>query len=158
MATSLCAFAYSFYTLVKETAHEDRYDASLHFLVSYIVVTQVWPIFTHLFFALTPSFRSGVYGIHALFLRPFARRVRQVGRPVNLTRLLCGVLIAINLPVGQSVCLSCAGNDPNCSGDSTTCVLAQALIANRAVVAGVAGAATTLTMGEDGKHILPLSL
>ena len=95
--------------------------------------------------------------MHALFARPFARRVRQVGRPVNLTRLLCGVLIAINLPVGQSVCLSCAGNDPNCSGDSTTCVLAQALIANRAVVAGVAGAATTLTMGEDGKHILPLS-
>ena len=157
MATSLCAFAYSFYTLVEETAHEDRCEASLHFLVSYIVVTQVWPIITHQVFTLTPSFLSGVYGMHALFVHPFARRVRQVGRPVDFTRMCFWFITAINLPLGQSVCLSCAGNDPNCSGDSTTCVLAQALVANCAVVAGVAGAATTLTMGESGKHILPLS-
>ena len=57
---------------------------------------------------------------------------------------------------GWSVCLSCSGNDPNCKGDNT-CALALALVANVAVMAGTAGASKALSMGEDGKHILPLS-
>ena len=75
---------------------------------------------------------------------------------VNFTRPFLWMLISFNLPLGQSVCLSCAGNDPNCPGDNT-CILARALISNVAVIAGATGAATTLTMGDAGKHILPLS-
>ena len=58
--------------------------------------------------------------------------------------------------LGSCVCLSCAGNDPNCKGDNT-CVLACALVANAAVMAGTVGAAVALSMGGEGKHILPLS-
>ena len=66
------------------------------------------------------------------------------------------VLLVSHFRLGSSVCLSCSGNDPNCKGDNT-CALAKALIANVAVMAGTAGASKALSMGEDGKHILPLS-
>ena len=68
-----------------------------------------------------------------------------------------GILFSLLSPA-EAVCLSCAGNDPNCPGDST-CVLGLALKANAALMAGtvVAGAATVITMGSGGKYILPLS-
>ena len=80
----------------------------------------------------------------------------QVFPPINFTRLFVWMIISINLPLGECVCFSCAGNDPNCKGDNT-CILANALVSNAAVVAGVTGAAATLTMGAEGKHILPLT-
>ena len=70
--------------------------------------------------------------------------------------LLFWVLLFSNFSVGSSVCLSCSGNDPNCKGDNT-CVLAMALAANALVMAGSVSAAKSLTMGDDGKHILPLT-
>ena len=61
-----------------------------------------------------------------------------------------------NISRVSAVCLSCSGNDPNCKGDST-CVLAMALAANALVMAGSVNAAKAITMGDGGKHILPLS-
>ena len=75
--------------------------------------------------------------------------------PAAAPGLLWALLFA-RLPMGASVCLSCAGNDPNCKGDDT-CILAMALATNLAVMAGTAAAGKVITMGEDGKHILPLS-
>lgn len=79
------------------------------------------------------------------------------GAPIGLPRFAFWLFILSRLPLGESVCIHCAGNDPNCTGDASTCVLALALVANTAVVAGTAGAAMAISMGEDGKHILPLS-
>ena len=70
-------------------------------------------------------------------------------------RALFWVAIFSRFVVGSCVCLSCAGNDPNCKGDDT-CIMAKALKANAMVMAGTVGAATVLSMGEEGKHILPL--
>ena len=52
--------------------------------------------------------------------------------------------------------MSCSGNDPKCQGGDT-CALAKALATNVAVMAGTAAVGKVLSMGEDGKHILPLT-
>ena len=88
----------------------------------------------------------------APFISDLGRGLIHAHKP---TRLLFWVLIFARVQEGLSVCLSCSGNDPNCPGDNT-CALAKALVANVAVMAGTAGAAQALSMGENGKHILPL--
>ena len=75
-----------------------------------------------------------------------------------LKRFLFGWVCFSLVTPADAVCLSCAGNDPACPGDST-CVLGLALSANAALMAGTAaaGAATVISMGSGGKYILPLS-
>ena len=75
--------------------------------------------------------------------------------PHMIAPLLFWSVIFSQVVGGSAVCLSCSGNDPNCKGGST-CVLAKALAANVLVMAGAVGAAKAITMGDDGKHILPL--
>ena len=70
--------------------------------------------------------------------------------------LLFWTVVLSQVSCGSAVCLSCSGNDPNCQG-GTNCVLAKALAANALVMAGTVGAAKAISMGDDGKHILPLT-
>ena len=78
----------------------------------------------------------------------------------NFARLYSPVLfwavIFSRVSGGLAVCVSCSGNDPNCTGGDT-CALAKALATNVAVMTGTAAAGKVLSMGEDGKHILPLT-
>ena len=157
IATSLVCVAFTFHGLVEETSHEARIEVSLVFLCSYIVTTQLLSLFMCQDFTLPLPFGIGECERRVFGADIGAPRVRHVGLPINFTRLFVCALISINLPLGHSVCVSCAGNDPSCTGDSSTCVLALALLSNRAVIAGTVGAAATLTMGVEGKHILPLS-
>ena len=84
------------------------------------------------------------------------RHVRPPFVAGGMFPLLFWVIVFAHLSPSSAVCLSCAGNDPNCKGDDT-CILAVALATNLAVMAGTAAAGKVITMGEDGKHILPLS-
>ena len=99
--------------------------------------------------------RARLLSVARFFGSAFEVRRRAQIAPAVAPGLLWAVLFA-RLPMGACVCLSCAGNDPNCKGDDT-CVLAMALATNLAVMAGTAAAGKVITMGEDGKHILPLS-
>ena len=83
-------------------------------------------------------------------------RLPQAHLAQIVPHLLFWSLMFAQVSGGSAVCLSCSGNDPNCKGGST-CVLAMALAANALVMAGSVGAPKSITMGDDGKHILPLS-
>ena len=109
-------------------------------------------------FALVSSlwWAKDVFGFHSLC---FA--VSQVtpggGNVARLfTPLLFWTLVFSRFSGGLAVCVSCSGNDPKCQGGAT-CALAKALATNVAVMAGTAAVGKVLSMGEDGKHILPLT-
>ena len=123
-----------------------------------VVSTSFTLTFAFISMQLVLSILFGVdHTIHfPLFLFGGAPRMFD-GAPIGLPRFAFWLFILSRLPLGESVCIHCAGNDPNCTGDASTCVLALALVANTAVVAGTAGAAMAISMGEEGKHILPLS-
>ena len=81
----------------------------------YVFITSLVSVITHFEFTLPLPFGIGAWEGH------------QVFPPINFTRLFVWMIISINLPLGDCVCFSCAGNDPNCKGDNT-CILALSLI------------------------------
>ena len=139
-------------------------------LTTVLYATQAYASTVHAFddkfVSLTPIFFAGAMNVALAratlgwnpltalvpFVSDLGRGFMHAHKP---SHLLFWVFVFARFQGGLSVCLSCSGNDPNCPGDNT-CALAKALVANVAVMAGTAGAAQALSMGEDGKHILPL--